>query len=31
MEAKRKSEVFALEKIMKDYGRVFSENSSYSV
>jgi glycosyltransferase involved in cell wall biosynthesis len=31
IEAKRKSEVFALEKIMKDYGRVFSENSSYSV
>jgi glycosyltransferase involved in cell wall biosynthesis len=31
MEAKLKSEVFALEKIMKDYGRVFSENSSSSL
>jgi glycosyltransferase involved in cell wall biosynthesis len=30
-EAKRKAEVFALEKITKDYRRLFSENSSYSL
>jgi glycosyltransferase involved in cell wall biosynthesis len=30
-EAKRRAEVFALEKITQDYRRIFSENSSYSL